>query len=142
MFKTLNELAPLFAELRASVKGAANWIERVDLLRNSMPATLPGQPRMFDIFHAKELMFVAAFVKGGMRPAQASAYAALIMDEVKLRNPLPQWTVVAAGDFNSALPVEILNSESLAQHFGSVVPLTIVPLRAVAKMVDDLYEVA
>lgn len=139
MLKTLIDLGPMLKQLGASLKNGATWIDRLDVLRSSMPATLPGQPRQFDVNHAKELLLVAAFVKGGARPRHAAGYAAQMMIDVKRGAKLPQWMVVAAGDFKTARPAEDRDIPRMPKAFGTV-PITLIPIRAISDMVDKFYE--
>jgi hypothetical protein len=139
VMKTLAQLEPLLLKMGATAKNGATWIERLDHLRNSMIPTLPGQSRPFPNIKAKQLIFVAALVKAGARPAQADAYAAAAMSDIEVGQPVPEWLVVAAGDFQSGLPTDFPDVAELTEHFGAV-PLTMIPLRAIEKMVDDLYE--
>lgn len=139
MEKTLIDLVPQLEALGASQRNAADWIDRIDWLRHFLPPTLPGQPRMFNSMHAKALMFVAAFVKGGARPKNAAAYAASLIDAVQAGEQLAAWVVVSAGDFNHAEPADEIDIHALTRAFG-MVPITLLPVRAIAAMVDKLYE--
>jgi hypothetical protein len=137
--KTLIDLEPTLIHLGSSVKNAANWIERLDHLRNAMLPTLPGQSRLFPSIKAKQLILVAALVQSGARPSQADAYAASLILDIKRGVELPEFLVVQSGNFSAASPMEYGELKALRDFFPAV-PVTIIPVRAIVALVDNLFK--
>jgi hypothetical protein len=139
--KTLVELEPLLLKMGSTAKNGANWIERLEQLRYSMPPTLPGQSRMFQHIHAVELVAIAALVNGGAEPRQAAPIAAAVVRSVKATGkPAREWIIFACGNFTKGKHVDKPDLEALTKELG-MVPLSCVPIGAVVRMVDDLYGV-
>lgn len=136
--KTLVDLEWLLTHVGSSAKNAANWIERLKHLRKAMLPTLPGQSRLFPKMQAKQLIFVAAFVQSGARPAEADEYAASFVKQDEQGVDLPEFLLVQSGHFGAATEMELGELEGFRKLFPTV-PLTIIPLRAISNLVDGLY---
>jgi hypothetical protein len=136
--KTLVDLEPTLVHLGSSAKNAANWIERLDHLRNSMLPTLPGQSRLCPNIKAKQLILVAALVQSGARPSEADGYAASLVGDIEQGIEPPEFLVVQSGNFSAASPMESGELNSLREFFPAG-PVTIIPVRAIAALVDDLF---
>lgn len=138
--RTLYELEPLLKHVGQSLKFASNAIERNEQLRLSLPATVPGQPRMFNRLHAIQLITMAAFVTAGARPKRAQPLAAAIVRGARAPGPLREWMVFPAGKFEkgAAIATNEPNLAALNAEFGSV-PLSLVPIGAIVRMIDQLY---
>jgi hypothetical protein len=136
--KTLVDLEPTLVHLGSSAKNAANWIERLNHLSKAMLPTLPGQSRLFPKMQAKQLILVAAFVRSGARPSEADESAASFAKEAEQGVELPEFLLVQSGDFGSWSAMDSSELEGFRKYFPTV-PITIIPLRAIARLVDDVY---
>ena len=137
--KTLDDLEPLLVKVGATRKNGATWIERVEMLRNALPATLPGQPRQFLHYHAVHLVVMAAIVVAGAEPREAVRIAASIARSAKgSTRPAREWLVFARGDFSKSTWTDAPDSASLIERFG-LVPMSLIPVGTIVRMIDELY---
>lgn len=138
--KTLSDIEPVLSKMGASVRDASNWIARLDDLRDRLPATIAGSARKLSRDHARDLCLIAAMVKAGAAPAMASIFSASLLRSLKATGKVQRnWLVFPAGKLDEVIGTNAPDIAALSRQFGEV-PLSLVPVGAVVRMVDDLFE--
>ena len=95
---------------------------------------------MFSRLDTIQLIAMAAFVTAGATPRRAQPLAAAIVRHVRGTAPLREWMVFPAGAFTkgTAIATNEPNLAALNTEFGNV-PLSLVPIGAIVRTVDQLY---
>lgn len=138
--KTLLELEPLFVTVGGTLKNTTNYIERIDLVRNFVPAGGRGKLRLFRHHEAVFLVCLASLVTAGAAPGEEAApIAAAIARAVKAKGkPSREWLIYKSGAFGSGISTDETDAAKISEKFG-IGPLCFVPVGAIVRMVDDLY---
>lgn len=119
---------------------ADNWRKRVGLLTSYKP-TVAGRAQEYSRDNVLELAATAAFVKSGMPPKSAIAYANALIRSSKV-SCVRDWLVFPAGDFSAAIATneptaELLHEMAAKSATGSVVAI---PQRQIVDRVDALFQ--
>lgn len=134
------DLEPLIVAVGSSWKSASNWIERIELVRNFLQPTLPGQPRQFRHHEAVLLVTTAALVAGGAKPKMAAPIAAAIARAVKANGkPAREWLIYRGGNFKKGVHTDSTDAAEVAKQVGAG-PLCFIPIGDIVRMVDRLWQ--
>jgi hypothetical protein len=132
--RTVTELLPV---IEGTSRDVENWVGRLEL-RTRYADTVQGKARLYTRPNALELAFLSAFVRIGIRPRSAVAFAEACLEEHQ-RGKLPEWFAFRAGDLHTALPVaDSDNLKDLRRDFGRA-PVALVPVGEIARAVEALY---
>ncbi|MTH65863.1 hypothetical protein [Paracoccus shanxieyensis] len=118
---------------------AENWRRRVGLL-TSYKATTAGKAQEYSRENVLELAATAAFVKSGMQPKAAIAYANSLIRASKI-GTVQEWLIFPAGDYSAGISTDNPTAESLREMSaksatGAVVAI---PQRQIVERVDALF---
>jgi len=138
--KTLAEIVPIIVRLGGSQADAGNWLARLKFSTRMKP-TIAGKARQFTRLNAIELALLTAFVQVGGRPSDALKKAGHVIGEMggKL---FREWVAFACGDLQLTTWMSAPDLDQIEKAWGGRfvgVPVSLVPVGAIIRMVDELY---
>ena len=124
-------------EIGVSQRDIDNWIPRLHL-RNYEP-TVRGRSRRYSWPNALDLAFISAFVKAGVRPSSAAAYAELFRDAA-MRGQISRFFAFANGDPTHGEGSDDLDLKEWLLKFPAATSICLIPVREIADRVDAYFE--
>lgn len=131
--KTLSEIIPVVG---ATQRDVDNWTARLDLSTH-FEATTRGSARVFSRANTLELAFIAAFIRGGAKAADAAMYTRNLLKQVRYGG-LREWFVFPAGDLSKAVSSDKPAIRELEEQLASTT-LSFVHVSEIVRRVDSLF---
>jgi hypothetical protein len=138
------KIADFHEAIGATRREIETWVTRKDQigLRTSYAETVAGSARRYSRANVLELAGLSAFVRAGLTPMSAVAFAETIVSEDACSKRHREWCVFVAGDLSRAISTNDLNSVRLAELTakpGQAPVFAVVQTGEIVRRVDALF---